>query len=638
MLFNIDFEICSLFFLIILMFVYNSKRKYFGISDRVYGFYLLFAFLDISLDIISVYTITNAPSIPLFINYIINSAYLVMQSFITAILFFYIASLVKNIKRKFLILFSIPAGISALLALSSPLTHLYFYFDAGARYTHGPLQIFLYANGVFYTVLCLVIALYYRRELGRTLYCTSLEITGITIAGLFFQFLFREYLLSGTGIVMSLLIIYLNLQNPDQYTDSLTGVLNRKTFIIHLNDMQDKHKNCPFLIISLNNFKLVNEIFGVSNGDILLRSVAQYLSKFVSSDSVYRIGGDMYALILSSPSEAESISSEIQERFQYTWSLHDAMNVSLSPCICYLNTKYCHGETSEILKTIDYAVLEAKKSRKNAVYHVDTEAIQMISRKAAIEQALSVALERQCFEVHYQPIYSTASGTFTTLEALARLYIPSFGYIPPDEFIQIAEQNGIIIPLGMLIMEEVCRFIRKTSLWTYGFQYVEVNLSVIQCMQEDFAENLLMLLEMYDILPIYINLEITETAASFSENLLMKNIQTLLDAGITFSMDDYGSGYSTINYLANLPFTYIKLDKHLVWSYFENEDSKIIMGKTVEMLKLLNYKIIAEGVETESQAAALSNMNIDYLQGYYYSKPIPGSELLDLVSSQKQSF
>lgn len=632
MLFNIDFEVCSLFFLVIIILFYNSKRKYLGMSDRVYGFYLLFAFLDISLDIISVYTIANSLVIPLVINYIVNAAYLAMQSFITAILFFYIASLVKDIPPRSLALFSVPAFISALLALSSPFTHLYFYFDAGRNYLHGPAQFYLYFNGVFYTILCLIISLHFRKKLGRTLYYTALGITGITIVGLIFQFLFREYLLSGSGVVMSLLLIYLNLQNPDQYTDSLTGILNRQTFIIQLTDIQDKHKSCPFLVVSLNNFKLVNEVFGVSNGDSLLRSVAQYLAELAPSGSAFRIGGDMFALVLSSPAEAEYASSMIQERFQNTWSLHDTMNVSLSPCICYLDTKYCHGDTSEILKTIDYAVLEAKKTHQNMIYHVDEKAIQMISRKAAIEQALSVALERQIFEVHYQPIYSTSAGSFTTLEALARLYIEPYGYIPPDEFIQIAEQNGVIISLGMLIMEEVCRFIRKNSLWSYGFQYVEMNLSIIQCMQEDFAQKLLLLLDMYEIPPAYINLEITETAASFSENLLMKNIQELLDVGITFSMDDYGSGYSTINYLANLPFSYIKLDKNMVWSYFKSEESKIIMGKTVEMLKLLNYKIIAEGVETKEQADVLSKMNIDYLQGYYYSKPVPGSKLLELVS------
>lgn len=632
--FNINFEVCSLFFLIILILFYKSKRKYFGISDRVYGFYLLFAFLDITLDIISVHTISMARSIPLWINYAVNSAYLAMQSFLTAILFIYIASLVRNIKPRIVALLSAPAVISTILALTSPVTHLYFYFDENSRYLQGPGQIFLYINGVFYTVLCIVISLHFRKELGRTLFYTALEITGITIAGLIFQFMFREYLLSGTGIVMALLIIYLNLQNPDQYTDSLTGILNRQTFLIHLTEMQDKHKLCPFLVISLNNFKLVNEVFGVTNGDILLRSVAQYLAGLVRSDSVFRIGGDIFALVLPTDGDSDDLSRKILNRFQTTWSLHDTMNVSLSPRICYLNTKYYHEHTSEILKTIDYAILEAKKSHQDTVYHVDEEAIRLISRKAAIEQALSIALEKQTFEVYYQPIYAAKSNSFTTLEALARLYIPSYGYIPPDEFIQIAEQNGVIIPLGMLIIEEVCRFIRRASLWSYGFQYVEVNLSVIQCMQEDFASNLLLLLKRNEIPPSYINLEITETAAAYSEHLLMKNIEELLDAGITFSMDDYGSGYSTINYLANLPFTYIKLDKAMVWSYFENEDSKIIMGKTVEMLKQLNYKIIAEGVETASQAETLKQMNIDYLQGYYYSKPVPESELLELVHTR----
>lgn len=182
-----------------------------------------------------------------------------------------------------------------------------------------------------------------------------------------------------------------------------------------------------------------------------------------------------------------------------------------------------------------------------------------------------------------------------------------------------------------MIFEKVCRFISEHNLRETSIEYIEVNVSVVQCMQQDFVETLNDIMQYYHVKPEQINLEVTETAAVNSVSVLQENIEKLHRQGISFSLDDYGSGYATIGYIHRLPFRIIKLDKLMVWDAFENERAGITLKYTVGMLKELKVHIVAEGVETKEQQARLSSIGCDYLQGWYYSKAIPENEFADLI-------
>lgn len=629
--FNISFEICSLSFLCILIIFYKKKGKNLYLTDKVYEIFLFFALFDIAINLISVVTIAHAVWVPLWLNYVINTLYFVLQSFLPAILTLYIALMIRKIETCHIIMLSIPACISCVLALSGPITRFYFYFNQNLEYVKGFGQFFLYINGIYCGCIALYLSIKYRKKLGSVLFYTAISITFINVCGLLLQYLLPKHFVTGTSVVLSLLIIYLSLQNPDIYIDSLTRTLNRHTFVVKLDEIQERKKKLPLLIVSLNNFKLINQIFGVMNGDYILKLVAGYLMELTNDQSVYRISGDIFVITLLSEQEAENLCQKVLLRFTQPWKLQETMQASVSACLCRYDI-HCGKETDEeIMKTIDSAVLEAKKHAKGQIYHVKPNALQVFYRKAAIEEALSACIRNRSFEVHYQPIYSTKEKRYTTLEALARLCVPEVGYVSPDEFILIAEQNGMVIPVGLLVVEEVCRFINRANLPVYGFESVEINVSVIQCMQEDFAQEIFDILKRNTIPPSYINFELTETAAVLSEEMLIQNMKKLMEAGVGFSMDDYGSGYSTINYLTALPFSVIKLDKTMVWSYFKNQEARIIMGKTVEMLKMLNFRIVAEGVETSEQAKTLAAMGIDFLQGYFYSAPVPEPAFITIL-------
>lgn len=262
---------------------------------------------------------------------------------------------------------------------------------------------------------------------------------------------------------------------------------------------------------------------------------------------------------------------------------------------------------------------------------IDAQVIAERNKKVEAEKALQWALENDSIIVYYQPIYSVVKKRVSALEALVRIKDEDGRMFFPDTFIPLAEKNGMILKLGNIVLSQVCEFMQTRRLYRLGIEYVEVNLSVVQCMQENLSKQFLDIMAEKRVPPYQINLEITETAAVHSKKILLRNMEKLMRVGTTFSLDDYGSGYSSLSYVLQLPVKIIKLDKELVWSYFTNEKSAIAIRHEVSMLHELGLEIVAEGVEDAEQFEAMKELGIDHIQGYYFSKPVPQETLIELL-------
>lgn len=262
---------------------------------------------------------------------------------------------------------------------------------------------------------------------------------------------------------------------------------------------------------------------------------------------------------------------------------------------------------------------------------INAQKIAERNQRKETEKVLKWAIEHDAIQVYYQPIYSIRKNHIQALEALVRIVDQDGRLYMPDSFIPIAEENGMILPLGNSVLSKTCDFMNQEQLSLLGIDYVDVNLSVIQCMQKDLADVFLDIMADRGIPPSQVCLEITETAALQSENILLDNMKKLIRAGTSFSLDDYGTGYSNLSYVMNLPVKVIKFDKKMVRSYFSNQKSAIVMRYEVAMLHELGLSIVAEGVESKEQYSAMKELGIDYIQGYYFSKPISSKEIIQYL-------
>lgn len=508
--------------------------------------------------------------------------------------------------------------------------HLYIFdFEQGFRET---TQIYILNIMTVVAILCTLVYCIVNARVISYSKLTMLSALGlITIVAAIIQMQLFEVAFLDFVISIVLLIMYFVAQNPFEMMDTNTHALNRHMFDELLRADITNRRGFDLVVLALDDFKIINRTYGVTAGDLLLIQVAQFLQGLSEKNIVYRYGSDQFALqIYHGKNDLKQTLDMIAERFRHPW-ITGGVSTILSTTICCVTWPDDGDKYADIVDVIDFSVLSAKKSGKGSIVFAKDLDLQSLRKEKAIEKAIDYAIEQDTLEVYYQPIYNIEQECYTSAEALVRIHDELLGDISPEIFIPIAERNGSILRMGNMIFEKVCKFIAENNLEDTTIEYIEVNVSVIQCMQTDFVQNLNAVMDEYGVKPSQINLEVTETAAINSLSVLQENVEKLHEQGISFALDDYGSGYATIGYIHQLPFKIIKLDKLMVWDAFENERAGITLRYTVGMLKELKVHIVAEGVETQEQQSRLSDIGCDYLQGWYYSKAVSPEDFSELI-------
>ncbi|WP_447514120.1 EAL domain-containing protein [Clostridioides difficile] len=634
MVWHIEYEIFSAIIVIFLM-VYFFRSKFIPtLQNKIYCALLIFSFLFIISNILGSFCLNNIDKIPIFITFLLNQIYLLLLPIPAALVSFYVMAIIyQDIRymKKRLLFLSIPLIICIILSITNPFTHILFGLSKETGYIRGCGYVATFASFFFYAIYSAFLSFKYRKAMHESKIWAIRGFLIVSIVAIILQAIFLQYLLTGTACAC-LLLTYLSMQNRGLIIDDLTGVLNRQSFIQEL-DLNINTEQSGFIItIALDDFKFMNETFGTKNGDIALKEVGKYLIQIHDVNHVYRIGGDIFSIVVNSQLgiEPDDIIRKIEERFKKPWLVEEiSFNLATSIAVVYYPE---NAETTEdVIVAIDFSIHEAKRSESRRVVYADASISEKIKKKHVIKNCLKEALKNDGFEVYYQPIFSNSRGRFTSAEALLRLEHKELGFIPPDEFIPIAEQTGLINSIGLVVFEKVCRFIASDEFENLKLDNIAVNLSVVQCMQKNLADDLLYLMNKYNVSPTKFKLEITETVAMGSFNIIKETMERLIDLGVKFALDDFGIAYSGVTNMLSLPFSVIKLDKSLIWSMNEDSRHKLTVETIIALINKLNMKAVAEGVETIKCAEDLIAMECEYLQGYYFSKPVPEDVFKNLL-------
>lgn len=446
------------------------------------------------------------------------------------------------------------------------------------------------------------------------------------------QYQIPGFLIESFGMTISMLWIYLNAPRMDRMIDSGTGVLNQYAFSKKIVFILEEKQNSFFMVMRFRDKSAMQNKYGLDAYKKLMRETACLLCDKTGREHVYYLQDGRFAVEILKPEEkdAKNEADEILKMIQKTWKIYGKdIEVWAVGALLVLSSDV--KNINDIYNYLEY--LEIMPSLKNgSVYegrHLD---IAYMRRYDEIEHAIDRALQQTNFDVYYQPIYGTKEKRIVAAEALLRMYDEEMGFISPEEFIPIAEKNGKIIEIGHLVLEKVCQFLQKEDIKKYGIHYIEVNLSIIECIQKELPERLEEIMKQYKIDFTQINLEITETALAQNQEILATNMKKINEMGITFSLDDYGTGYSTITYMMTLPFKIVKIDKSILWSSFENEKAMIALCASINMIKDMDMEIVVEGVESEEMAMKLTELGCDYLQGFYFSKPLPEEQFKEYLT------
>lgn len=416
--------------------------------------------------------------------------------------------------------------------------------------------------------------------------------------------------------------------------DSLTGLPNRSLLRDRIDQAiakaQRDGKLVAVVFVDLDHFKLINDSLGHHVGDCLLLEIAARLSSCIRShDCVARQGGDEFVIVLTEQDddhEIIAIVSRLLESISQPW-MHHGQEYGLSCSIgisCYPQDG---ADPDALLRSADAAMYQAKASGRGTYHFYTRELNRAISERLELENSLRHALDRNEFHVYYQPRIEVASGRIVSAEALIRWDCPGKGLIPPDSFISIAEESGLIIPIGQWVLQEACR---QASAWQRAGLPpigVSVNLSPIQFRQDGLVDAVAAALALAELDPAYLELELTESLVMHDAERINVAMQSLKALGVDIAVDDFGTGYSSLSYLKRFPVDRLKVDKSFVRDIDSDPDDAAIVRAIITLGHALGLKVVAEGVETRAHLEFLRQHGCDELQGYYFSRPVPALEM-----------
>lgn len=630
------FELCALLFLILLTTRFFGVRQFPNRENKLFGIALYFATADLLLDMIGSFMIEHPDKVPIWINYLTNTIFYLLQTVFPAVLLSYLlivaGEFVRHKRLRYILL--TPAVMCAALVIINPLTGWIFRIprvNGILVYTRGPLFNSLYLGTAFYIIAVILFTWQYRNKVQRkqswTFFMLALFITAS--AGL--QYIFPEYLLTGVAIAIAMQMMYYTLQNPENMLDLISGTFNYGGLIIYLRSLLAEGLPFGVVAVDVGGIRRVNSAFGMQTGNAVLERVGMFLNNFRNRGWAFRMVGTRFLLVTGSDADHQELIHQVERRFGMPWKA-DGIGLMLTATIRSFNEPGFFTTPEDIVNLIDIAYAEIGSGGWGTSKPIDNSLLQQIHRKTRVEEVLRDAFRSgEGFKIYYQPIYSPTKRRFIGAEALLRLYHPDLGAISPSEFIPVAEKAGLISEIDEAVIREVCKFLKRYGKQLQGLEQMNINLSAADFFRNWSQRAHQVVLES-SVSPDCLRFEVTETAATIHQNILAEFMRDMIGYGYQFSLDDFGTGYANITQVIQLPFSSVKLDRTMLVA--DEEQNRILFDGMLRMLKDMGLATVVEGVETGEQARRVCDLGADHVQGYYYARPMPETDFLRFMAKQ----
>ena len=636
------FHICAALVLIFLIISVADRKMKSGAAGRCFLFLLVITLITTLCDMfsISMNIAAEAGKCPnLFLLYLFNTAYLLLHNLtIPAYMLFTIALTntwhkLRN-NKPMIAAMTIPSLVILVSLLVNFFNGKIFYFDQSHIYHRGEWMLILYVLAFVNMIVCTVYIFKYKKLFSAQKFVALISMLPLEFIAVVIQWFFPNLLVEMFANAVALFLVLTTVQRPEEIQESVTMLKNFNAYATDVRQDFSNQKPFTTIIINIANFVELHQILGYDGANELLKLTAERLTEIdgelKTQAQLYHIQKGRFRFVVCGDKMkmAETAAERINEELKKSVTV-SGLGLNMLAYVCITR---CPEDIADLQTLLRFGIdLHERLPYTGQVL----KASELVGKQGfelgnVLDEIIDKAIAHKNFKVYYQPIYSVAEKRFVSAEALLRLKDDKYGFISPDLFIVAAERSGAIHKIGDYVIDEVCRFIASDDYKKLGLEYIEVNLSVAQCMSPDLADKILHVMRRHKVSPDSINLEITETAMSYAQNTMSENIERLYSAGLSFSLDDYGTGYSNINRVASLPLKIVKLDK----SFVDSEDNPrmwIVLQNTIKMIKDMNMHIVVEGIETEQLVEKFSELKCDYIQGYYFSKPIPEEDFVEFI-------
>ena len=617
-------DLVGLALLLLVVFLYACKPRNQIHMHRLLPLLILFAFLSTASDLFYAlwenHLLWFHAHVPLWVNIANNYLYFLFHLPSIAIYSLYLLELnhARDAEDPVPKLFWAPLAVLGSFLLLNPLTSWFFHVDADGMYHSGPLRYLWYVGVAGYVIHGYYLLLkeqdaHMRKPLVAQTFFLTLAVIGTLI-----QFFHPSFLVENYTIDLSIFVSFVSLSRLEDVTEWNTGLFNRDIFTLWCERDFKHHTPFTLVLVHMKDWKLLNESLGDHAFHCLEKEIATYLTSF--SRWVYTVRDDVYALWFAD--HATMVQSEVvrtlNERSKQPWSI-DGEQIGLRLQMLVADSPRDFRSLAQLQDIlIALGLQHASKTVMNLKLDLQLEEarkqklLDILSRKCSEENGL---------EVVYQPVWDVKARRFISAEALVRLTDPVLGKVRPDELIAVAERNGSIVRIDACVRKIVQQLLLSNDL--SGFP-IHVNLSMAECMQEQVVRDIIRSTSSLGIRRERFGLELTETASAYLPAVAKSNLLKLASAGFRLYLDDFGQGQANLDHLIMLPFSVVKLDR----SFVTNPMGEKLRANTISLVKRLGMKALIEGVETKEEAEAVIADGVDYIQGFYYSKPLSKDQFL----------
>ena len=629
--YNYFLELCALIFLVAITIAYFSRKKFPVAIFKLFGVCLLVLSANVFLDVLSCVFLDNSNTIPIFLCEIVTELYYVSQILASYLLFAYVFySIGKSLKYSpFYLLTIVPSAIIVLLIFTNSIHHWIFALtptETGVYdFYHGPAFFSLYLATGSSLLASGIYTLVYKKKLPQRLIMVLFSIIGLVLTCNIIQAIQPAYILSGVSYTLAMIFAIVSVNDPDEKVDRISNAFNNEAFIDYINNQRLERQSKYYIVFDIDSFGMFNEAFGTLFSNILLSEIRKFIETVNKKTYIFKTQESRFVLLNKTKEEQDLMLEALKSRFASPFHIKNkSLNVSVNLFYFKNNDTFKNSDSYNDFINRTVTTINFRDSR---YVELDDSFMKRINRDRRIKEILEECLnKKQGLYMVYQPIYDLAGKSFNHFEALIRLDNHELGYVGPSEFIPIAESFGLANEIDLFVLEETCAFLERNPY----IDMLEVNVSCAEFFNNP-SEIFLRIINNHKVDPKRICFEITETIADKYQSKTREFMHDLGQYGVKFAMDDFGSGYSNVARFISLPFSIAKLDKSLL---SQEGNVSIFLDSAIKLFKNLNIPIVIEGIESKEQLDYARTKSIDYIQGYYFTKPLREEELISFLKKE----
>ncbi len=639
----IYFDLCAIPLFLMILLICHARKMTKGTTNRLFISVVLLSLFSAAADL-GMEIADNA--VPLseagrVVCAVSTYMYLTLRNANIAVLLLFLLALTKTtfLLRKWWskVVFSLPYTVILVMLAQNPFHHNAFTVTAETGYARGPLMMAFYGIAMIYGLVGLAYCVYCRRYLPLDKWISLLSVYILAYIAVVIQFFRPQLLVEMFCTALGEMLIMLSVMRPEERMDSEAGMLSWASYQFDLRNILLSGEKVQIIVIRMLNCREIRNYLGEHKYNKYLSEIANDI-RSIRWKRRHRIElyferpGTIYLIADTDETGKENVGERLLSEIGDQIKRNAKMGVRFEPRVCLIRCPEDLRKAEDII-SLGHIFQNADSSGQTAFRASEIVQTKAFMIEAHIEEILDRAIKENFVVMYYQPIYDMRSGRFHTAEALARIADPEYGLISPSIFIPAAETEGFILPLGDAVLDQVFRFVSEHDLDALGLSCIEINLSVAQCMERSLPEKILALQRKYGVDPCRINLEITETTFENISEIMVENINELIRMGYSFALDDYGIGYSSIQRVNHLPLKIIKIDKSML-EEASSTSGRIVLEHTMRMMQAIDKQLVAEGAETQDEIDTLKRMNCDYIQGFYFSQPLPEDAFIRFMKKQ----